>query len=106
MFRLYLSYLMRDIGKNKLFFSFNLLGLSAGLVCFTCVILFVSYETSYDEYHRNANRISRITTRIVAGGTETKTALANGFLAEMLAVEFPQVELAVRFKIIEEKLNV
>lgn len=106
MFRLYLNYLLRDVRKNKFFFFFNVLGLMAGIACFICVIVLVLYETSYDNYHVNGDRINRVTTTVTSGGNETKAALANGFLPELVRLEFPQVEATVRFKVIEEKLNI
>jgi len=101
----YLNLVKRGFLRNKLFFLLNLLSLSIGIAAFWIVLLFVQYETSFDSWNLNAHRISRITTSLVTGGNFTKTALSNGFLSEMLLMQFPHVEEAVRFKRYEEKLT-
>lgn len=81
----------------------NILGLILGIFCFLLTLLFVFYENSFDGYHENKDRLARIVTTLNSGGNVTNTALANGFLANSLPDEFPEIETMIRFKRLENK---
>ena len=93
----------RNFLKYKFHYLLNILGLTLGISCFVFTLLYVFYEHSFEGYHENKNRIARVVTEVKSGGDETKTALANGFLALVLPDEFPEIEAVVRFKHLEDK---
>jgi len=55
-----IAYSLRIVNRNRAYSVINLLGLSLGLIVFTLIILFVNYESGYDRYHVNYDRIYRI----------------------------------------------
>ena len=99
----YANLVFRVFIKNKDHFLLNLLGLTLGITCFLFALLYVFYETSYDDYHINQDRIARIVTTTESGGNETHTALSNSFLAPMLPKSHPEIELIQRFKAFDGK---
>lgn len=98
MFRNYLKIAVRSLWKNKSFSALNIAGLAMGLAACLLILLYVKDELSYDKFNKNANRIYRIDTDIRFGGSDFKIATAPDPLAKTLMQEFPQVEVAGRFR--------
>jgi len=46
--------------RNKVYSLINLLGLAIGMAATILILLYVGYETSYDTYHKDAERIYRV----------------------------------------------
>ena len=61
MFKNYLKMAWRNLVKHKFISFINLFGLTVGLTCCLLITAYVLYETSYDKYNKNANRIYRVT---------------------------------------------
>jgi len=56
----YLISFFRQISRNKIFTTLNLLGLSVGMAAFMLLLQFVIYENSFDEFHPDSDHIYRI----------------------------------------------
>lgn len=61
MIKNYLISALRNILKYRTTSVLNILSLSIGIACCTMVFLIVSFETSFDDFHKNADRIYRVT---------------------------------------------
>jgi len=57
----YLKISIRNLLKNRLSSSINILGLALGFACFMLIGLFVQDELSYDRFYDEANNIYRVT---------------------------------------------
>jgi len=92
--KIYLRHLLR----RKKFALINILGLSTGIA--TCLLIYgyVHYQTSFDSYHPNADRIARVTAMLHAPETELNFATSNTPLAGALVRDCPQVEMAARIQ--------
>jgi len=51
---------LRGFKKNKLFTAINVLGLTLGIGCSLCILLFVTDELSYDKHFSNSGLIFRV----------------------------------------------
>ncbi|MFC1556248.1 ABC transporter permease [candidate division KSB1 bacterium] len=60
MFRNYLKIALRNVKKQKTYSILNIFGLATGMVCFLLIMLYIRYELSYDEFHKKADIIYRI----------------------------------------------
>jgi putative ABC transport system permease protein len=98
MIKFYFKIFIRNFRKNKSHVLLNLLGLTLGITCFLFALLYVFYETSYDSYHVNRDRIARIVTTVESGGNVTHTAYSNDFLTPNLPRLYPDIETMVRYK--------
>jgi len=98
MIKFYTKIFWRNFLKNKSSVLLNLLGLTLGITCFLFALLFFIYETGYDNFQINKDRIARIVTTTLSGDNETRTALSNSFLAITLPKKFPEISSVVRFK--------
>jgi putative ABC transport system permease protein len=56
----YLKQAFRRIIKDRSYSLLNMLGLAAGLACFTFIALWVNDELSYDQFNLNYDRITRL----------------------------------------------
>jgi len=97
MIKNYLKIAWRNLRKNKAFSIINIFGLAAGLACFILIALYVADELSFDKFNEKADRIYRVETEIVFGGTQEKLALSADPIGATLKNDYPQVEQFARF---------
>lgn len=99
-FKLFLRVLLR----NKIFSAINILGLSVGIACCIIIFLFVRYELSFDNYHKNYDEIYRIV-RTTNHSTGTDYSASTPFpMAEALREKIPDIKTVTRLKWMEQKL--
>lgn len=93
-----ISVSLRNLKKHKGYTLMNLTGLSTGLAVFLLIILYVSYEFSYDGYHEHKDRVFSIYKSDIYGEYQGSNKYANtpGPLAGALRAEFPEVTHAAR----------
>ena len=60
MFRNYFVISLRTMIRDKGSSLINLCGLAAGIACFLLILTYVRFETSFDRFHHNADRIYRV----------------------------------------------
>ncbi len=84
MFSYNLKIIFRGFKKNSLFSLINIFGLAVGLaVCFL-IVLYVSHELSFDQFHKNNERVYRIE-------RDPFCTLAPSFVP-LLEKDFPEFE--------------
>ncbi len=59
MLKNYFTIALRNLRKNKVFSLINIVGLSTGIACFSLLLLYTTYEGSFDKFHKNAANIYR-----------------------------------------------
>jgi putative ABC transport system permease protein len=94
----------RQLLKNKGFTALNIFGLTLGLATFLLITIYVADELSYDRFNVNANRICRLNTDILSGGTLTSMADAAPPVAPTLLKNYPEVEQAARMLMLDDAL--
>lgn len=60
MFKSFFIVAIRNLRRNRLYTAINVLGLALGIACCMVIFVIVKYETSFDDYHRKADRIYRV----------------------------------------------
>lgn len=88
MIKNYLKIILRNIKKHKGYSIINIAGLAVGMTCCILIFLWIQDELSYDRYHKNADRIYRITYAEQIGDAYDQYAkspfpAAPAFLAEV-----------------------
>ncbi len=98
MLKNYLVVAFRHLNKYRVFSFINIFGLALGLLCCALVLLYVSYEISYDQYHKNAHRLYRVIENMKINGVGEESASAPNKLGPTLMNDFPdRIEHTVRF---------
>ena len=62
MFRNYFKTAIRNLQRNRVYALMNMSGLAIGIAACLLIFLVIDFETSFDRFHPNRNRIYRITT--------------------------------------------
>ena len=96
MLRNYLQVAVRNLMRNKAYSFINIVGLATGLACCLLIFLFIQDELSYDRFHTKADRIYLILRETRTEGQPQIVPRTSGKLHDVLANEFPGVELASR----------
>src|SRR3954452_9159728 len=92
----YFKIAFRNLAKNKAFSFINIFGLSIGLTCCILITLYIVHETSYDKYHKNADRIYQIATVFSDEGVEHKSSTTSAPVGRILQQDYPEVEFSTR----------
>jgi len=88
----------RNMKKHKGYSFINITGLAVGMAVAMLIIFYLRFELNYDTYHKNADRIYRVTRRF-----DTPTDYRPHFArvpdawVNNLPDEFPEVETLIRF---------
>jgi len=96
MFRNYMKVALRNLLRYKSYSMINIFGLAAGLACCLFIFLYVQFELSYDTFHKDVERIYRVS-------LNRKTSAGDDFLPSnsvplgpVLKENYPQVEYSAR----------
>ncbi len=95
MFRNYLLTSLRILTKEKLYTIINTIGLAIGLA--TCFLIYswVHFETSYDSYFRDSDRIFRVVTNSDIS-SEQGIASTYPMVWTRILSQFPEIEASAR----------
>lgn len=96
MFRNYLKIALRNIRKNKLYSSINIIGLTIGLVGCLLIGIYVKNELTYDRFHKNKERIARVIMEARSPNSADRIAVTGTRVGPEFKRSFPQVEAYVR----------
>ena len=98
MWRNYLTVALRALIKNRTYAFINIVGLAIGLAACLMILIYVRYETSYDAWLPDAERIYQV--QAISTDPENEAGPpqqgAHGVVAESLARAFPEIEAATR----------
>jgi putative ABC transport system permease protein len=94
MLRNYLVLFVRNLQRQRLFSSINLLGLTVSIASTLLIYLYVRHEFSFDRFHKNANRIYRVNQTFIWGENDNHQFSSTGpGVAFALKEELPEAEL-------------
>jgi putative ABC transport system permease protein len=86
----------RYVLRNKLYSIINLVGLSVGLASSILILRYIQFESSYDNFWTDHDRILRINSSFIAPEGESRYATAPPPLAPTLIREVPEIDHATR----------
>ena len=92
MFRNYLKISLRNMRKHKVYSIINISGLAVSIACCLMILMHIRFETSYDNYQRDADRIYRIGIDIDTPSFKRTFVRISYLMAPYLKESFPQVE--------------
>lgn len=99
MIKNYLKITLRNLRKHKGYSFINITGLAVGMASTIMILLWVQDELSFDRFHRNADRIYRITDyEKYSNGEEVTFTMNPPALAATLKDEYPEIVEAVRVR--------
>jgi putative ABC transport system permease protein len=97
MIKNFLLVTLRNMIRDKVYLILNLLGLSIGIAGSILILLYVRHELSYDKFHKNADRIYRITCTAKLEGKDLSASVTAPPQARVFMEEYPEIEDATRY---------
>src|SRR5580765_5731714 len=92
MFRNYFKTAWRNLWKNKTFSAINIVGLAIGMAVCIIIMLFVSYERSFDDFHsKNIYRLNEVQ-KFEGMVASQKVALSMFPMGPTLKNDFPEIK--------------
>ncbi len=98
MIRNYLKIALRNLRRQKVSTSINIIGLAIGLATCILIMLYVQDELSYDRNNEKADRIVRVGLKLQLNGKDVGGSMLGINAARDLQQEFPEVVKATRFR--------
>jgi putative ABC transport system permease protein len=98
MWRNYLTVGLRALTRSKTYAFINLFGLAIGLAACIMLLIYVRYETSYDRWLPDSERIYQVQSIGTGedGSLPVPQQATHGVITESLAKDFPQIEAIAR----------
>ncbi len=104
MLKNYLKISLRSFKKNFLYASLNVLGLTIGFTAVIFILIYLHYETSFESFHNQSERIYRASYRYESGGEyDVHWARVPVDYVNELPNDIPEIEKLVRFQNHERK---
>src|SRR6476659_8621927 len=92
MFKNYLKTAWRNIRKNKIYSSINIIGLAIGMATCIIILLFVFYERSFDNFHsKNIYRLNEVQ-KFEGMVSSQKVSLTMFPMGPTLKEDFPEIK--------------
>jgi putative ABC transport system permease protein len=85
---------LRNIKRQRSHAAINIIGLSAGLVVFILIYLFLVNENQYDRCWNDYDSLYRLNATLDFNGREDHFALSSYNMAQAMKNDFPEVEAA------------
>jgi putative ABC transport system permease protein len=92
MFKNYFITAVRILSRNKKYAAVNLAGLSAGIAVCLLIYVFIRFETGFDNFHSNEDRIFRVLTEYHHGNDVFYGSAVPLPLPATLKHDFPEVK--------------
>src|ERR1700712_2962186 len=92
MIRNYIKIAFRNLFRQKLFSLINISGLAIGLAVCMLIMLYVAHEHSYDQFHKNADRIFSPSAQLKIGGNTMNMRYVSYATGPMIKQAQPKVE--------------
>ena len=97
MIKNYFIIALRNLRKNKAFSFINILGLTIGITVCMMIFLFIINEFSFDNFHKDGDRIYRVMRGFENEGKSSRVAYLSGPYAPALMNDFKgEIENVVR----------
>lgn len=107
MWKIQLLTAWRRLKNNKPYALINIAGLGASLACAILLFLFINYHLRYDNFHPDAGRIYRISSRTTYGGVEGFNTGVPQPLGKALRNDYPYFDqVAMRAEVTEPLVTV
>ena len=93
----YIKVAWRNISRNKLFSTINILGLALGMASSLLIFLWIHDERSVDRYHANSPQLYTVLQRLIYDGKADVTHATPGILPDEVKRQFPEIMYAAGY---------
>lgn len=100
MLKNYIKVALRNIKRNKLYASLNILGLAVGLASFFVIYLFIQNELAYDQFHSEKDSIYRV---LQVDQRDTGEEMVGGLTSALAPVAADQIPEILAYSRLENR---
>jgi len=104
MLKNYYKVAVRNILKYKMFSAINIFGMTIGIASCLMITLYVTHELSYDEFHKDADRIYQVGLNGKIGGQDIRVANTCSPMAAALVADIPEIAESTRINTIRKSV--
>ncbi len=98
MFSHYIKISFRNLFRDKLYASINIIGLAISIACCLLLTLNLYSELTYDGHNENADRIHRVVQQLSNAGGSEISAVTSRMVGPLLVRDYPEFESFVRLR--------
>lgn len=98
MIKSYLVIAWRNLLRYKAYASINIIGLAVGLAASMLIVFYVAHESNYDSFHKNADRIFWLQSKLKIGNDTVFLPYLNYTAGPTTSLREPSVESFLRVK--------
>jgi putative ABC transport system permease protein len=91
MIRNYLKIAFRNLWRHKSFSLINIVGLAVGMTAFLLILMYVTFELSYDNFHTKSDQVYRLNVDIKSANDLMKLSISSAPMGPALKTDFPEV---------------
>src|SRR5471032_2894405 len=91
MIKNYIKIAFRNLWRHRSFSSINIIGLAVGMSAFLLILMYVTFELSYDKYHAKADQVYRLNVDIKSANDVMKLSQSSAPMGPTLKTDFPEV---------------
>ncbi len=106
MIRNYITTAVRNLLRHKGYSLINVIGLALGLAGCILMLLYIRYETSYDDYNLKQDRMYRVEDNLLWMGSVKKVATTPSAWAPVLLADYPSIEQLTRLRRLSDQQSV
>lgn len=88
----YFKTAFRNLLRNKTYAAINIMGLAIGIAACLLIFLVIQYETSFDTFHKNKDRIYRVVSEFKSADGTFHSPGVPFPVTEALRIDFPQLK--------------
>ena len=92
MLKNYFKTAFRNLGRNKAYAIINITGIAVGIAACLLIFLVIQFETSFDNFHKNKERIYRVSEQINNPDGVSYTRGTCFPAGKQLLLDYPQLE--------------
>jgi putative ABC transport system permease protein len=96
MIKNYIKIALRNFQRHKGYSFINIAGFAAGMAVCLMIFVYIRHELSYDDYHKDGDRVYRIAQDISSPTENRVFAAISPMVAPTLKTDYSQVEQAAR----------
>ncbi|MDE5417968.1 ABC transporter permease [Labilibaculum sp. DW002] len=97
MLKILLNTVLRSLYRQKVYSLVNILGLATGITCTLLILIWVDYETGFDDFHENIDQVYSVyENQNYADGDVFSVYSTPSPLAESIKKSFPEINYSTR----------
>ena len=89
MLKNYIKIAFRNLWRHKGFSLINIVGLAVGMTAFLLILMYVTFELSYDKFHTKGDQVYRLNVDIKSANDLMKLSVSSAPMGTAIKTRLP-----------------